>query len=175
MRTIKSAIKMHIFENKKHYLAIVATILLGFVLGSLLIGLDSDLNLKGQANLISFWNSLKLNVRFWILITLGGLFIQLKVLIFIANFLKGFSIGFMIKLVLHKYALKGVLLILISNLFHIILFLPIAIYFSVCAMNIKDKKKWLYRSAIFGAIIVFFACFDGFIIPVFIGGLLRLF
>ena len=177
MRAIKSAIIAHISENKKSYLIIFFVILAGFILGSLSVRFDLNFNvyLKGQANFHSFWNSLKINLRFWLLITLAGLFAPLKILSFIANFFKGFSIGFMIKLLIYKYALKAILLIFIANCLHLFLFLPIAIYFSICAINSKIRRKWIFKSVIFCIIIIVFSAFEGFVVPVFLEGLLNLF
>jgi len=175
MGKIKNAMWAHISENKRAYFRVLLFILLGFVLGCLIDFTEEDLSMQGQSGFIAFWGFLKINLRFWILILLGGLFVHLRVLVYLANFFKGFSLGFMIKLVLYKYAFKGILLILISNFLHFILFLPIAIYFSVGAIKSGDKRKWMRMATIFLTIIMLFAAFEGFIVPVFVGGLLNLF
>jgi stage II sporulation protein M len=127
------------------------------------------------------------NIRLLLLIVVAGCFFYMRVLTMISLGIKGFSMGFTTGFTTLYFGAKGFLLTFVSILPQILTLIPILICMSVCAVNIslysrknngnlrEIRKKWLIRCCGFFAVILCCSLIDGFIVPVFVHVVSKLF
>jgi len=184
MGMIKRGVKEHFLANRRLYFIFVFLLFLGFVAGVLFVrlvpegerGFITSFCTSGEVSFWgSFWNSIGINARLWALVALAGYFKPLRLLSGLTMVIKGFALGFTIRFAVITLGTRGLLLVFVSSLPNILLLLPILIYFCVCSARVRNRGKWLVRSGFIGALMAGCSLIDGFVVPIFVKGIMTLF
>jgi stage II sporulation protein M len=137
-----------------------------------------------------FVKSLFFNLRLWLLIFILGFMYRLRFLSGVAQIIKGFCLGFSLGYMTLYFGGRGFLVSIVSIIPQTIIFIPALVIFNVCALNVASKlhslkvknqdesitkKKWTWRAIMFGIAFFVSSLVDGFIVPVFINLVAKLF
>ena len=180
----------HFYNNKRKYFAAFSAMLTGVVLGLVFAGAtaseytaDSVQGFMRQftpnAEVLGgiFVRALVNNLRFLVLIALAGMVMRLRLLAPFALVLKGFSAGYTLGFATIVFGGRGFLLAFVSILPQILTLYPLLFCAMVCAINARGvgRLRWALRCGTFALGLVVCSLIDGLVVPVFVGGVGRLF
>jgi hypothetical protein len=179
------------FHNNKHkyylaFFALFAGVLLGFVFAGatasehtadFVQGFLRQFTLDAETLGDIFFQALIANLRFLILLFLAGVFARLRLLAPFALVLKGFSAGYTLGFATLAFGGKGFLLAFVSILPQALTLYPLLFCAMVCAFNAsgRGRLRWLLRCGAFALGIIICSLIDGLVVPVFVGGVGKLF